>query len=86
MERIVYDTRFYPLGQRGIDGANPDADMGFVPIAEYTRFANDHTFIVVQVEDAEAVDCVEEIAAVRVSMSFLSDRRICLKATVFLAS
>ena len=62
--KIVYDTRFHPLGQRGIDGANPDADMGFVPIAEYTRFANEHTFIVVQVEDHEAVECVEEIAAV----------------------
>ncbi|MGI6609893.1 MAG: HpcH/HpaI aldolase family protein [Limnochordia bacterium] len=62
--QIVYDTRFYPLGKRGIDGANPDADMGFVSIPDYIRFANDHTFIVVQVEDAEAVDCVEEIAAV----------------------
>jgi 4-hydroxy-2-oxoheptanedioate aldolase len=65
VERIVYDTKFYPLGRRGIDGANPDADMGMVPLVDYIRFANEETFLMVQIEDIEAVECVEEIAAIK---------------------
>lgn len=63
--QIVYDTKFYPIGGRGIDGANPDADMGMVPMKDYLSFSNDNTFLIVQAEDAETVEAVEEIAGVK---------------------
>jgi 4-hydroxy-2-oxoheptanedioate aldolase len=57
-------TRFPPLGQRGFDGAGADGDYTLADPAEYLRERNEETFLVVQIEDREAVDCVDEIAAV----------------------
>ena len=57
-------TRFPPLGKRGFDGAGPDADYALANPIEYLRHANEQTFLVVQIEDAEAVSCVDEIASV----------------------
>ena len=61
---IVRECRFHPLGMRGIDGVNQDADQGMCPLEEYLRFANDNTFIMVQIEDVEALSHVDEIASV----------------------
>ena len=57
-------TRFPPLGKRGFDGAGADADYFLTPPLDHLRHANQQTFLALQIEDAEAVDCVEEIAAV----------------------
>jgi 4-hydroxy-2-oxoheptanedioate aldolase len=57
-------TRFPPLGKRGFDGAGADANYGLADPLEYMRHANQDTFLVLQVEDREAVDCVDQIAAV----------------------
>jgi 4-hydroxy-2-oxoheptanedioate aldolase len=57
-------TRFPPLGKRGFDGAGADGDYALTDPAEYLRERNAETFLVVQIEDREAVDCVDEIAAV----------------------
>lgn len=62
--RIVEDTRFYPLGQRGISGGGVDADLGRMPLKEYIEFANRNTFLCLQIEDTGAVEQVEEIASV----------------------
>lgn len=57
-------SRFYPLGKRGFDGAGVDADYMLADPLAHMKHANEETFLVLQIEDREAVDCVEEIAAV----------------------
>ena len=64
-EEIVRQTRFFPIGQRGISGGGTDADLGGVAIKDYIRFANDNTFLCIQIEDMKAVDQVEKIAAIK---------------------
>ena len=61
---IVRHTRFHPLGKRGIDGVSADSEFGLHKLDEYIEFANRETFIMVQIEDAEAIDEIEAIAAV----------------------
>jgi 4-hydroxy-2-oxoheptanedioate aldolase len=56
--------RFPPLGKRGLDGAGVDAHYGLDSTLEHLRHANEETFLVLQIEDREAVDCADEIAAV----------------------
>jgi 4-hydroxy-2-oxoheptanedioate aldolase len=57
-------ARFPPLGKRGFDGAGTDCDYAFADPIEYLRHANDETFLVLQIEDREAVDRIDGIAAV----------------------
>lgn len=58
-------TRFPPAGKRGFDGAGADGDYTLSNPLEYLQERNEETFLAVQIEDREAVDCVEEIAAVK---------------------
>jgi 4-hydroxy-2-oxoheptanedioate aldolase len=62
-EQIVRFARFAPLGMRGIDGVEALADYGLAPTGEYMAHANRETFVVVQIEDREAVENVDAIAA-----------------------
>ena len=57
-------VKFPPLGRRGFDGAGADADYALADPHLHLRHANAQTFLAVQIEDREAVECVEEIAAV----------------------
>lgn len=61
---VVTWAKFAPLGRRGIDGANPDMPYCTMPLAEYVREANEQTFVVIQLEDRDAVAAAREIAAV----------------------
>lgn len=61
---VVKWCKFAPQGRRGADGANADMPYLSMPLHEYIRVANEQTFVVVQIEDAEALSHVEEIAAV----------------------
>jgi 4-hydroxy-2-oxoheptanedioate aldolase len=63
-EQIVRYSRFAPLGMRGIDGVEALADYGLAPTGDYMRHANRETFVVVQIEDCEAVENIDAIAAV----------------------
>jgi 4-hydroxy-2-oxoheptanedioate aldolase len=56
-------TRFPPLGRRGFDGAGADADYMLADSLRHLEHANREVFLVLQIEDVEAVECVEEIAA-----------------------
>lgn len=56
--------RFPPIGKRGLDGAGADSHYGLDPILPYIEHANRETFLAFQVEDKEAVEQVEQIAAV----------------------
>ncbi len=61
---VVKWAKFPPLGRRGIDCANPDMPYLLMPMPEYLAAANAQTFLVVQLEDPEAVERADEIAAV----------------------
>lgn len=61
---IVEMTRFHPLGRRAWDGGNSDGPFCMRPAADYHAFANRERFVVVQIEDKEAIDDLEAIVAV----------------------
>jgi len=60
---VVDNCKFTPIGRRGFDGVGPDADFAFADPVEYMKWANDQTALVVQIEDAEALPNLDEIAA-----------------------
>lgn len=57
-------VRFPPEGRRGLDGSGADADWGQADMREYVKHANRETFLALQIEDKEALDVIDEIAAV----------------------
>jgi 4-hydroxy-2-oxoheptanedioate aldolase len=61
---VVKNAKFPPLGGRGVDGAGPDMPYGFMNLTEYLQTANDETFIIIQIEDAEGLANAEAIASV----------------------
>jgi len=63
-QQIVYNAKFPPIGRRGFDGAGRDADYLVADPNEHMKFANRETFVVVQIEDVEAVPNIDSIAAV----------------------
>jgi 4-hydroxy-2-oxoheptanedioate aldolase len=56
--------RYPPIGKRGMDGVGADADHGMANPVEHIEHANRETFLVLQIEDREAVEQIDEIAAV----------------------
>lgn len=54
-------ARFHPVGRRPIDGVNADADWALMDFKDYIKFANEETFLVLQIEDKEAIEYIEEI-------------------------
>jgi len=54
-------SRFPPLGKRGIDAARADADYMLADPLDHLRHGNEETFLVLQIEDREAVECVDDI-------------------------
>jgi len=61
---IVEMTRFHPLGRRAMDGGNVDGAYCQVPIEDYLRHSNTERFLIFQIESPQALENVEEIAAV----------------------
>lgn len=62
---LVNAVKFPPLGDRGLDNAGFDSGYRQTENAgEYLEWANRETFLAVQIETPEAVENVEEIAAV----------------------
>jgi 4-hydroxy-2-oxoheptanedioate aldolase len=64
-QMLVDATKFPPLGDRGLDGAGLDSDFIVQGGPNFTDEANANTFLVVQIETPEAVENVEQIAAVK---------------------
>jgi 4-hydroxy-2-oxoheptanedioate aldolase len=62
--RVVTWSKFAPLGRRGFDGGNPDMPYCTLPMDQYIREANEQTFLVIQLEDEQAVANAREIAEV----------------------
>lgn len=61
--KIVDMTRFHPVGRRPIDGGNADGGYTAMDFQEYLKQANEHRFVVLQIEDPEPLDALDEIAA-----------------------
>lgn len=62
-QQVVRQTRFHPLGRRPLDGGNADNGYGANSTDQYIRWANEQCIIMVQIEDPEAMDDLEAIAA-----------------------
>jgi 4-hydroxy-2-oxoheptanedioate aldolase len=63
-DRAVRWAKFYPRGERGMNGGNRDGKFGLTPVAEYVKEANERTFVGIQIETAGAIEAVGEIARV----------------------
>jgi len=63
-EQAVRWAKFWPRGERGMNGGNRDGRFGLTPLSEYVERANRETFVGVQIETASALASVAEIAAV----------------------
>ncbi len=64
-EEIVQWAKFHPRGLRGINNTGVDSHFGLMPFPDYLRQANAQTFIAIQIENTEALEDVERIAAVK---------------------
>lgn len=62
--QIVEWVRFHPLGKRAMDGGNMDGQFCLLPVDEYMRHTNAERIIILQIESPEALEKVDEIAAV----------------------
>ena len=62
-EWVVRNAKYPPIGRRGSETVMCDADLGFSEPLAYMAHANQETFVVVQIEDAEALDDVDGIAS-----------------------
>lgn len=61
---VVRWAKFAPLGKRGFDGGNPDMPYCTMSMADYIRQANEETFLLIQLEEQQAVDNAQAIAEV----------------------
>ena len=62
--KVAEMTRFWPIGKRPIDGGNADGLFCNISAAEYNEQANRNRFVIVQIEDPEAVDEIDGICQV----------------------
>ena len=60
--KVVYYTRFHPIGRRPVDGGNADGGYTTLDFNEYLKQANEQRFIALQIEDPEPLDELEAIA------------------------
>ena len=63
-EQAVRWAKFWPRGERGLNGGNRDGRFGLTPLPEYVKTANADTFVGIQIETASAIESVAEIAAI----------------------
>ena len=61
-EAFVREAKFAPVGMRGM-GRGSDSDYLAEGLEAYLEHANRETFLGVQIEDAEAIEHIEAIAA-----------------------
>jgi 4-hydroxy-2-oxoheptanedioate aldolase len=61
---IVDTVRCRPLGSKALDGGNMDGFFCQAPLADYVHHCNTEKFVILQIESPEALERIEEIAAV----------------------
>jgi len=64
-EWVVRNSKYPPIGRRGVENVMPDADLSFAGTLEYMEHANRETFVAIQIEDVEALDVLDEMLAVK---------------------
>jgi 2-dehydro-3-deoxyglucarate aldolase/4-hydroxy-2-oxoheptanedioate aldolase len=64
-EEVLQWAKFHPRGLRGVNATGVDGRYGTLPLPEYLQRANAETFVAIQIEHRDAVDEVEQIAALR---------------------
>lgn len=64
-EEIVSWAKFSPLGMRGLNSCGVDGRYGTMPFADYLPRANAETFLAIQIEHGDAVEVVEQLAAIK---------------------
>lgn len=62
-QHLVDATKFPPIGDRGIDNAGLDADFHIHDPDDYVAWANQETFLTVQIETPQAVRNIDSIVA-----------------------
>jgi len=62
--QIVEWVRFHPIGKRALDGGNIDGQFCMVPMDDYLHHSNTERIVILQIESPEALEHVEQIAAV----------------------
>jgi 2-keto-3-deoxy-L-rhamnonate aldolase RhmA len=60
-ERSIAAMRYPPIGARGIFGGKANNDYRPVKLIEYTRFANENTLAMIQIESQTAVEHADEL-------------------------
>ena len=63
-EEFVRWSKFSPRGWRGLNTGGWDAKFTMIPAAEFTRKANEETFVAIQIETLSAVEQCAAIAAI----------------------
>lgn len=63
-EFAVYNTKFYPVGARGMDTSCLGCDYSMTDTDTIINHTLNETFTMLQIEDIEALESVEEIAKV----------------------
>ena len=63
-EMIVYNAKYAPLGRRGRDFAGADSCYMLDNVADNIQCALEETFVMLQIEDVEALNCLDDIASV----------------------
>ena len=61
-KKVVWNTKFHPIGRRPLDGGNTDNLYGMVDLQDYLKTANQQRFVMIQIEDPEPMDELEQIA------------------------
>ena len=61
---VAYYTKFQPIGRRPLDGGNGDGMYCLMDLEEYFRYSNEEKLTIIQIEDIEAYEELEEIAAI----------------------
>jgi 4-hydroxy-2-oxoheptanedioate aldolase len=63
-EDVVQWAKFHPAGVRGINGTGVDGRYGTTPLLDYLQERNERIFVAIQIEHIDAVENVEQIAAI----------------------
>ena len=63
-QEVIKWSKFHPQGERGFDGGSADNNFGAYPADDYTRKANQETWIAIQIESPAALPHVRAIAEV----------------------
>ncbi len=62
-QKIVYYTKFHPIGRRPLDGGNADGAYCLIEPQNYMKTANEERITIVQIEDPEPMGDLEKICA-----------------------